>query len=389
LTSVLMVVSAATHWTLADGTPHPTGFWAEEFVEPHRIFSAAGWDITVATPGGVAPTPDRLSLGLVGGLPAKTRSLAAYLDEHAELLSRPRPITDVDAGDYDVVFYPGGHGPMEDLAVDEASGRLLGAALRSGTLLALLCHAPAAAFAARNPDGSWPFAGYRMTGLSNREESVNRFSRKAKWLLQDRLVQHGARYVKGPVPFTPFITSDRNLYTGQNPASSAALARRLVAEIGDPALHVSASRVVAAPPEAVYALLSDVTTIGERSPETHGATWLRRGKRFLGHNKIGPLYRWSTLCTVIEANPGKKFAFHVAWPSLSTWSYELTPVESAAGSEGGTLVTETMTKQQPQYAPVRWIQSAVGVPDRGAHLREGMRATLNALAEALEPAHRR
>jgi len=71
----------------------------------------------------------------------------------------------------------------------------------------------------------------------------------------------------------------------------------------------------------------------------------------------------------------------VAWPSLSTWSYELTPVE------GGTLVTETMTKQQPQYAPVRWIQSAVGVPDRGAHLREGMRATLDALAEALEPAH--
>ena len=386
MTSVLMVVSAATGWTLADGTVHPTGFWAEEFVEPHRIFSAAGWDITIATPGGVAPTVDRLSLGLAGGLPAKTRSLATYLDEHAELLSRPRPVADVDAGDYDVVFYPGGHGPMEDLAVDEASGRLLGAALRSGTLLALLCHAPAAAFAARNPDGSWPFAGYRMTGLSNREESVNRFARKAKWLLQDRLVQHGARYVKGPVPFTPFVTSDRNLYTGQNPASSATLARRLVSEIGDPALHVSASRMVAAPPEAVYALLSDVTTIGERSPETHGATWLWRGKRFLGHNKIGPLYRWSTLCTVTEANPGKKFAFHVAWPSLSTWSYELTPVDTEDGP--GTLVTETMTKQRPQYAPVRWIQSAVGVPDRGAHLREGMRATLDALADALEPAHR-
>ncbi|HEX4248299.1 MAG TPA: SRPBCC family protein [Pseudonocardia sp.] len=382
MTAVLMVVSAATHWTLADGTKHPTGFWAEEFVEPHRIFSAAGWDITIATPGGVAPTVDQVSLGLMGGLPAKTRSQAAYLDDHAELLKHPKAITEVDPGDYDVVFYPGGHGPMEDLAEDAASGQLLTATLRSGTLLALLCHAPAAAFAASNPDGSWPFAGYRMTGLSNREESLNRFSRKAKWLLEDRLVQQGARYVKGPVPLGPFVTSDRNLYTGQNPASSGALARRLVAEIGEPALRISASRVVAAPPEAVYAVVSDVTTIGERSPETSGATWLRRGKRFLGHNNIGPLYRWSTVCTITEANPGKKFEFYVAFPSMSTWSYELTPVE------GGTLVTETITKERPQYAPVRLMQSLVGVHDRGTHLRQGIETTLEAVASAVEPAHR-
>src|SRR4051812_8775174 len=95
LTSVLMVLSAADHWTLADGTLHPTGFWAEEFVEPHRIFSAAGWDITIATPAGVAPTVDKVSLGLIGGLPAKTRSLADYLDDHAEILSHPKALTDV------------------------------------------------------------------------------------------------------------------------------------------------------------------------------------------------------------------------------------------------------------------------------------------------------
>lgn len=382
MTSVLIVMSAATHWTLADGTKHPTGFWAEEFVEPHRIFSAAGWDITVATPGGMAPTVDRLSLGLAGGLPVKTRALSAYLDEHADLLSHPKALVDVDPGDYDVVFYPGGHGPMEDLAEDQESGRILTATLRSGSPLALLCHAPAATFAARNSDGSWPFAGYRMTGLSNREESVNKFARKAKWLLQDRLVEQGARYEKGPVPFGPFVTSDRNLFTGQNPTSSGALARRLVAEVGDSALNISVTRKVAAPPEAVYSVISDVTTMGERSPETHGATWLQRGKRFLGHNKIGPLYRWSTVCTVTEANPGKKFSFHVAWPSRSTWTYELTEVED------GTLVTETMTKQQPQYAPVRWIQSAVGVHDRGEHLRQGMHKTLEAVARSVEPAHK-
>lgn len=382
MTSVLFVISAATHWTLADGTRHPTGFWAEEFVEPHRIFSAAGWDITIATPGGVAPTVDRLSLGLAGGLPRKTRSQAGYLADHGELLDRPRALTDIDPGEYDVVFYPGGHGPMEDLAEDPVSGQLLTATLRSGTPLALLCHAPAATCAARNPDGSWPFAGFRMTGLSNREESVNRFARNARWLLQDRLVELGARYETGKVPFTPFVTVDRNLYTGQNPASSAALARRLVADVGDAALNISTSRVVAAPPEAIYDVISDLSSVGERSPECHGARWLQPGKRFIGHNKIGSLYRWSTLCTVTEANPGKRFAFHVAWPSRSTWSYELTPVD------GGTQVTETMTKQQPQYAPVRWIQSMVGVDDRGAHLRAGMRDTLDALAESLEPAHR-
>lgn len=381
MTSVLFVVSAATHWTLADGTKHPTGFWAEELVEPHRIFSAAGWDITVATPGGVAPTVDQLSLGLAGGLPRKTRSLARYLDDHSAELDRPLPLAEIDPTNYDVVFYPGGHGPMEDLAEDEESGRILTTTLRSGASLALVCHAPAAAFAARNPDETWPFLGYRMTGLSNQEESVNRFARKARWLLQDQLIAQGARYTKGKVPFAPYVVKDRNLYTGQNPASAAKLARRLVADLGDPALHITASRMIPAPPEAVYSVISDPASFGELSPECTGGTWIQSGKRFLGHNRIGPLYRWSTLCTVTEANPGKSFAFDVAWPSRSAWSYHLKPVH------GGTEVTETVTKNEPQYAPVRWIQSMVGVDDRGGHLRQGMQATLDRVAEILAPAY--
>jgi len=380
VTSVLIVVSAADHWTLNDGTKHPTGFWAEELVEPHRIFSAAGWDITVATPGGVAPTVDQLSLGLAGGLPTKTRSLAAYLDEHADEFKNPKTLAEVNLADYDVVFYPGGHGPMEDLAEDPVSGELLTMALRSETPLALLCHAPAAALAARHPDGSWPFAGYRMTGFSNREEAVNRFSRKARWLLQDRLIEQGARYVQGKVPFAPHVIVDRNLYTGQNPASAGKLARRLVADHGGPALHITVNRVIPATPEAVYAVISDVTSIGERSPESRGATWIQRGKRFMGYNRIGPFYHWGTLCTVTEATPGRTFAFHVAWPSRTTWRYDLTAVDE------GTLVIETMTKQQPQYAPIRWIQSAVGVDDRGTDLRKGMETTLKRLDDALAPA---
>src|ERR1700758_1574 len=298
MTSVLIVVSAANRWTLNDGTSHPTGYWAEELAQPHQIFAAAGWDITLATPGGVAPTVDRLSLGLAGGLPPKTRAVADYLRQLDSALTHPKVLADIDPNDYDVVFYPGGHGPMEDLATDADSGRILTGVLESGRPLALLCHGPAATLAARSDDGTWPFEGYRMTGLSNTEERLNPFARKAPWLLQDRLVESGAGYRQGRFALRPYLVVDRNLYTGQNPASSAMLAHKLVADQGSPALHVSVSRVIPADPLTVYDHLSDITTIGQRSPETHAAKWITPGKKFKGYNNIGPLYRWSTGCTV-------------------------------------------------------------------------------------------
>src|SRR3984957_21214846 len=94
MTSVLIVVSAADGWTLNDGSSHPPGYWGEELAEPHRIFAAAGWDITLATPGGVAPTVDRLSLGLAGGLPAKTRAVADYLGQQDSALAHPKGLAD-------------------------------------------------------------------------------------------------------------------------------------------------------------------------------------------------------------------------------------------------------------------------------------------------------
>src|ERR1700741_1302287 len=90
MTSVLIVVSPADRWPLNDGPPPPSGYWAEELAEPHRIFAAAGWDITIATPGGVAPTGDRLSLGLLGGLPAKTRGGGDYLRQNDSALGHPK-----------------------------------------------------------------------------------------------------------------------------------------------------------------------------------------------------------------------------------------------------------------------------------------------------------
>ncbi|MFC9473030.1 type 1 glutamine amidotransferase domain-containing protein [Nocardia sp. NPDC056952] len=231
MTKVLMVISAADRWTLNDGTVHPSGYWAEEVAVPHRAFADAGWDITIATPGGKAPTLDQLSLGIAGGMPWKRRAVERYLGSIRDQLARPVPLGAANPDDYDVVFYPGGHGPMEDLAYDRVSGALLARRLASGRPLALLCHAPAAISATAGPDGTSPFAGRRMTGLSNREELLNRFARKAPWLLEDRLVELGVEYSKGRIPLRPHVVVDGNLYTGQNPQSSDALAERLIADV--------------------------------------------------------------------------------------------------------------------------------------------------------------
>ncbi|MFI5835885.1 SRPBCC family protein [Micromonospora sp. NPDC051300] len=376
--AVLMVLSAADHWTLRDGSHHPTGVWAEEVVEPHRLFTEAGWRVTVATPGGTPPTIDTLSLRPPATSPWRARRHRRYLAAHAAEFGHPRDLSEVDPTDYDAVFYPGGHGPMEDLAVDPVSGALLTRALRAGTPLALLCHAPAALLAATGEDGTWPFAGYTMTGLSNREELLNRFAREARWLLEDELVARGARYVRGVLPLRPFVTVDRTLYTGQNPASSARLARRIITDVAArPALAVSVSRTVTASPDRVYALISDITRMGEWSPETYAARWREPGRRFTGSNRIGPFYRWRMTATVTTAVPGRAFAFTTAWPSSSTWRYDLEPVE------GGTRITESMTRATPQMAPVRAIQRLVGVRDRAAHLRASMAATLERLDAAL------
>ncbi|WP_313813405.1 hypothetical protein [Glutamicibacter sp.] len=122
---------------------------------------------------------------------------------------------------------------MEDLAIDEVAGLKLNARLESGKLLALLCHAPAALLATVDEQGRSPFATRKLTALSNREELLNSFARKAPWLLEDRLKELGASYSKGLIPLRPHVVVDGNLYTGQNPQSSAKLAEALIAKIAE------------------------------------------------------------------------------------------------------------------------------------------------------------
>ncbi|MGW7053192.1 type 1 glutamine amidotransferase domain-containing protein [Streptomyces sp. NPDC054887] len=231
MSKILFVVTGADHWTLADGTRHPTGFWAEEVVAPHEVFTGAGHEVLVATPGGVVPTVDRASLapevnGGPEGADRVVRAIASF-----EELQRPLKLEEVDAADYDAVFYPGGHGPMEDLSVSEESAAVLTGTLASGKPLGIVCHAPAALLATENAPGGSPFAGYRLTGFSNAEEAGAGFAGKARWLLQDRLVQLGADYREGE-PWAPYTVVDRNLYTGQNPASSGPLAREMLKALG-------------------------------------------------------------------------------------------------------------------------------------------------------------
>ncbi|MER6219421.1 type 1 glutamine amidotransferase domain-containing protein [Streptomyces sp. 900105755] len=227
---ILCVVTGASYWTLKDGHRHPTGYWAEEFVAPYRVFTDAGHDVTVATPHGVVPVVDTMSLRprMTGGEENSLREEAVI--EEAEELRYAVPLTDLRLEDYDAVYYPGGHGPMEDLSTDPDSGALLRDALASGRPLGIVCHAPAAILATRDANGGTPFANCRLTGFCNEEEAGVGFADRAKWLLEDELKKLPTEYSRGPA-WEPYTVVDRNLFTGQNPASSGPLARELVAAL--------------------------------------------------------------------------------------------------------------------------------------------------------------
>lgn len=198
---------------------------------PNRALKAAGHEIVVATPRGVVPPVDRASLAAeVNGGQEKADDIARALEEMTELRT-PVKLAEVELDDFAAVFYPGGHGPMEDLAVDADSGRLLVAALDSGKPLAVVCHGPAALLAADRADGANAFAGYRATAFTNEEEGQAGFAERTKWLLQDRLTAAGVDIEAGE-PWAPHVVTDRNLITGQNPASAGPVAEELLKKLG-------------------------------------------------------------------------------------------------------------------------------------------------------------
>jgi putative intracellular protease/amidase len=227
---ILFVVTGASYWTLNDGTRHPTGYWAEEFAAPYQAMTEAGHEIVVATPGAVVGRVDVMSLRpTMAGSEQIALELEGIL-RTAEELRRPIELANVRLEDYDAVYYPGGHGPMEDLWKDADSGRLLTAALASGKPLAIVCHAPVAIMATRRA-GASPFAGYRVTAYTNSEEDAVGLREKAIFTVEDELIKMGVDFTRGE-DWQPYTVVDRNLYTGQNPASAAPLAKQILSALG-------------------------------------------------------------------------------------------------------------------------------------------------------------
>ncbi|MFF9075638.1 type 1 glutamine amidotransferase domain-containing protein [Streptomyces sp. NPDC014735] len=226
MAKLLFVLTGSPYWTLKDGTRHATGYWAEEFAAPYKALTEAGHQVVVATPNGVVPSVDMMSLRPDMAGSAQIALEMEDIIRSAEEIRRPIQLSDARLEDYDAVYFPGGHGPMEDLWLNADAGRLLTAALASGKPLAVVCHAPAAMLATR-VRGVSPFAGYRVTAFTNDEEGAVGLASKARWLLEDELKELGVQFERGEV-WKPYTVVDRNLYTGQNPASASALAQQLL-----------------------------------------------------------------------------------------------------------------------------------------------------------------
>lgn len=223
MSSVLVVLSGARVWSLKDGTQHPTGYWADEFVAPYRLLLEAGHEVTIATPGARVPVVDQASLGDDSG-----PELRAYLERVRDKLESPARLEDVDPAAYDAVFIPGGHGPMQDLAVNPDIARILAAMLPdTGKVVASLCHGPAAFLAAGDAEGNWLFKGRKLTAFTDEEEKQAGLADNAPWLLEDRLRAGGADFESGTA-WSSHVVVDGNLITAQNPASAEAAGQALL-----------------------------------------------------------------------------------------------------------------------------------------------------------------
>ncbi|MCX4904373.1 type 1 glutamine amidotransferase domain-containing protein [Streptomyces sp. NBC_00878] len=228
MSKILMVISAATSLKLADGSTHPTGYWAEEVAASHQVLKAAGADVDIATPAGARPTVDALSLSEQGGVSeADAAEFRTYLAGIADELATPLALSDVNVGDYDAIYIPGGHAPMADLAQDADLGRLLNAANARGTTVAALCHGGAALLSATTEDGGFTFAGRNLTAFTDEEENQGGLGENSPFFVEDRLREKGAVLRTGAA-WSNTVVVDGNLITGQNPQSSTGTAEAVL-----------------------------------------------------------------------------------------------------------------------------------------------------------------
>jgi len=218
---ILMVLTS--HDRLGD-TGEKTGFWLEEFAAPYYTFKDAGIEVTLASPAGGQPPLDPKSDAPDAQTEATDRfkaDTAAQAD-----LAHTTVLAEVNAADFDAVFYPGGHGPLWDLAVDQNSIALIENFVQQDKPVAFVCHSPAALKNVK-VDGEYLVKGKKVTGFSNSEEAGVGLTDVVPFLLEDALKDNGGQYEKG-ANWESYVVEDGLLITGQNPGSSADTAKQLL-----------------------------------------------------------------------------------------------------------------------------------------------------------------
>jgi len=222
---ILMVLTS--HDTLGN-TGRKTGFWLEELAAPYYTFLAANAEIVLASPKGGQPPLDPKS-----NEPSFQTDLTRRFENDAAAtaqLANTVRLDSVSQDDFDAVFYPGGHGPLWDLAEDPKSIRLIEAFLAAGKPAALVCHAPGVLRHVKNPDGTPLVAGRKVAGFTNTEEEAVGLTNVVPFLVEDMLIANGGVYSKG-ADWSSYVVSDGLLITGQNPGSSTEAAQLLIAKL--------------------------------------------------------------------------------------------------------------------------------------------------------------
>jgi putative intracellular protease/amidase len=206
-------------------TGKKTGFWIEEFAAPYYKLADAGVDITIASPKGGQPPIDPKS----EEPDAQTEATKRYYQDQAlqEKLSQTVKLSQVSAHDFDAVFYPGGHGPLWDLANDQDSIKLIEEFYNQQKPVAAVCHGPAVLTQTKAPNGEPLVKGKKVAGFTNSEEEAVQLTDIVPFLVEDKLKALGGNYSKGP-DWGPYVVTDGLLITGQNPASSEPAAEALL-----------------------------------------------------------------------------------------------------------------------------------------------------------------
>lgn len=211
-------------------TGEKTGFWIEEFAAPYYLLKDKGVEITLASPKGGQPPIDPKSELPDFQTPATVRFNTDK--ETQEVLSKTLKLASVNESDYDAVFYPGGHGPLWDLAEDVHSIALIESFINNDKPVSAVCHAPAIFKHTKNADGTPLVNGKKVTGFSNTEEEAVQLTDVVPFLVEDMLQENGGVFSKGE-DWTPYAIEDGLLITGQNPASSELVAELLLKQLGE------------------------------------------------------------------------------------------------------------------------------------------------------------